>query len=134
VPIRWLLVRDPSHPGGPGRMIPIAELKSMELKSMELKSRGLECKDRERNSIARSNFLAAEPVSAPLRLLVHAGDRLIVEEHSQVVDARLEAVALQAASAGLELNVRLKIGGKVVRATLLDRGRATLLAENEARP
>jgi flagella basal body P-ring formation protein FlgA len=56
-----------------------------------------------------------------------------VEESSPVVEARLEAVALGPAVVGSAFNVRLKIGGKIVRALALAPGRAALALEMEAR-
>jgi hypothetical protein len=72
------------------------------------------------------------PGVEPPRLVIHAGDRLIVEENTAVVESRLEAVALGPAVVGSPLDARLKVGGKVVRAVALGRGRAAFLAE--ARP
>ncbi len=43
---------------------------------------------------------AARATPAPV---IHPGDALVVEEHTAVVDARLEAVALGSAAAGEEL-------------------------------
>ena len=70
----------------------------------------------------------------PLLPVIRAGDRLIVEEHTAVVEARLEAVALGPAASGSPFQVRLTIGGKVVRAVALGPGRAAFAAETEARP
>jgi hypothetical protein len=127
--IRWLLVRDASHPGGPGRMVPVAEFKSEQSESAKIESR-----EGHNLSGDPSKAMATEPVFGPLPSIVRAGDRLIVEEHTSIVDARLEAIALGPAAAGATLNVRLKIGGKVVRALVLGPGRATLQTETEARP
>ena len=63
--------------------------------------------------------------------MIHAGDALVVEEHTAVVDARLEAVALAPAAVGAEFSARLKVGGKVVRAGALAAGRAVLAPESE---
>ena len=57
-----------------------------------------------------------------LHPVIHAGDVLIVEEHTAVVEARLEAVALGPAAAGAIFRARLKIGGKVVRAVAVSAG------------
>jgi len=61
--------------------------------------------------------------------VIHTGDEVTVEEHSAVIDARLQAVALGSAAAGSELRVRLRIGGKVVDALALKPGRAVFAAE-----
>jgi hypothetical protein len=74
---------------------------------------------------------SAAPVALPAPIL-HSGDRLIVDEHTAVVDAQLEAVAMGPAAAGGSLNVRLAIGGRVVRAVATAPGRAVL--QEETRP
>jgi hypothetical protein len=109
---RWLLMRDPSHPGGPGRLV-LAE------------SAGNQ---------ARQRQAGAELSQVELRPVIRAGERLIVEENTPVVEARLEAVALGPAVVGSPLDVRLRIGGRVVRAVALAPGRAAFQPESEARP
>ena len=86
--LRWLLERDPSHPGGPGRLVlaPGAPAGSI-------------CATGRR------------PAVAGQMPAIRAGDRVIVEEDTPVAEARLEAVALGAAVAGAAFEVRLKIGG-----------------------
>jgi hypothetical protein len=108
---RWLLTRDRMHPGGPGKLVLLQG----------------------RNSDARpsGNTNADAALAAPV---IHAGDALIVEEHTAVADARLEAVALGVAVRGGELKARLKIGGKVVRVMAVAAGRAELQAESGAQP
>jgi hypothetical protein len=49
---------------------------------------------------------------------------VVVEEHGAVVEAYLEATALEPALKGLPLNLRLTIGGKVIRAVAIAPGRA----------
>jgi hypothetical protein len=66
--------------------------------------------------------------------VIRAGDRLIVEEHTAVVDAVLEARALNPAAAGAPLDVRLTMGGNVVRVVAVGPGRAALLTEIGIRP
>jgi flagella basal body P-ring formation protein FlgA len=58
--------------------------------------------------------------------LIHAGDPLVVEEDTPVVEARLAATALGPAARGATLQARLSIGGKVVRVRALAAGRAAL--------
>ncbi len=101
---RWLLLRNPAHPGGPGRLV-------------------LARQNRQDGSRASG--------SAPGQYLpvVRAGDRIVIEEHTAVADARLEAVALNPAAAGAPLNVRLTLGGKVVRATAVGPGQAVFAPE-----
>jgi hypothetical protein len=66
--------------------------------------------------------------------VIHAGDALIIEENSALVEARLEAVALGPAESGWAFNARLKIGGNVVRVVALGPGRAAFAPPTEARP
>jgi hypothetical protein len=114
---RWLLMRDSSHPGGPGRMVLLAA-------------------DRRGSGKApgRAATGGAGGKDARFHPVIRSGDRLIVEEHTAVVDAVLEARALNPAAQGSALNVRLTIGGKVVRAVAMGAGRAAFLPETEVRP
>jgi hypothetical protein len=73
-------------------------------------------------------------VANPWPVVIRSGDRVVVEEHTPSVEASLEAVALGAAAIGCRLSVRLKIGGKVVRAVALAPGRAALMPSWEPRP
>jgi flagella basal body P-ring formation protein FlgA len=57
-----------------------------------------------------------------------------VEELTGVVDARLEAVALEPAVMGAHFKARLRIGGKVVRAVAVSPGHASFAAEGEIAP
>ncbi|HEY1802997.1 MAG TPA: hypothetical protein VGG45_00820 [Terracidiphilus sp.] len=115
---RWLLIRDAAHPGGPGKMVR-TEIAAMKLAGDRSKA---ESEPAKRNA------------HATVRLVIRAGDRVIVEEHTPVVDARLEAVALESAKVETELPVRLKIGGKVVRVVALASGEARLADLPGARP
>ena len=110
--IRWLLMRDPRHPGGPGRLVRVESARNQ----------------------TRRDKAGVEPFQGELRPFIHAGERLIVEENTPVVEARLEAVALGPAVAGSPLDVRLKIGGKVVRVVASAPGRAVLQPQTEAWP
>lgn len=105
---RWLLVDDASHPGGPGLLLRAGEA-VLEPKFVEPK--------------------AGFPVAAAPLPIIHAGDRIIVERHTAIVDARLEAVAMNPAWAGSALNVRLTAGGQVLRARATALGRAVLVEE-----
>ena len=104
--VRWLVVRDSANPGGPGRM----EL------AQPGRVSGAEEKRAEGQSVGQAK---AEPMIRP-------GARLVVEEHSATAEAYLEAVALTPAVIGATLEVRLKIGGRVVSAVALAPGRAAL--------
>jgi len=97
---RWLLVRQASDPGGPGRMVRVE---------------------------SAASGSAIHPV-------IHAGDAVIVEEHTEVVEARLEATAVGSAVIGAEFEARLKIGGKVVRAMALGPGKAALAPKPKTQP
>jgi hypothetical protein len=59
--------------------------------------------------------------------VIHAGDTVILTEHTSVADAELEATALSAAGVGEALTVRLKIGGRL-GAIATAPGRASILA------
>lgn len=104
--VRWLLVYDPNHPGGPGRIVAAWD------------GGGLCGRGRPGRNTGDGN-VAQPPVIRP-------GDKLIVEEHRPRADASLEAVAQGSAGVGSYLSVRLKIGGKVVGAVALGPGRAEL--------
>jgi hypothetical protein len=105
---RWLLMRNDSHPGGPGLLLLISA------------ARGISPHP------APSKTETAEP--API---IRAGDRVIVEENTPVAEARLEAVALNPALSGAAFNARLIIGGRVVRAVATGPGRATFQGETD---
>lgn len=60
------------------------------------------------------------PTAARPLLVVHAGDPVIVEEHTPVMDLRLEAIALRSAAVGSELTVRLKYSGQIVHVKAVD--------------
>lgn len=76
----------------------------------------------------------AKEDQAAATIVIRAGDKVVLEERTPAVEASLEAVALGAATIGSRLDVRLKIGGKVVRAVALAPGRAALVPSGEARP
>lgn len=103
---RWLLIEDARHPGGPGVLV-LAHHDSARLEVLSRNQSGAE---------------AAAPV-------IRAGDRVIVEERTAVVEARLEAVAMGPALAGAAFNARLSVGGMMVRAVAVAPGRAVLQGE-----
>lgn len=104
----WLLLRDSARPGGPGQWVFSAQPKTDPGHEMNLAGR----------------HSASIPV-------ICAGQAILVEEHSEAVDARLEASALSAASKGNEFRARLKVGGKIVRVRAVGPGRAELERESE---
>ena len=112
----WLLVRDSDHPGGPGRMILGGKNVVQPVSDVSTPSR-------------QARLIPALPMP-----VIHGGDRVIVEEHSARVDVRLEAVALGPAVSGSPLNVRLTIGGDVVRGVALGPGRVAFAKETAVRP
>ncbi len=113
----WLLVRDPIHQAGPGRLIWVPRNASPKAYATD----------------------SEEPSRAPapkeaLKPIIFAGDRVVVEEETPVVDARLAATALNPAPLGAPLHARLQIGGKVVRAIVVAPGLARLAPELEIEP
>jgi hypothetical protein len=111
---RWLLTRNESHPGGPGllMLVSTARIDSVDPAGPR-----------------RPNQAGPEAeIPAPI---IRAGDRVILEENTPVVEARLEAVAMGPALAGAPFNVRLSIGGRVVRAVAITPGRAVFQEETQ---
>jgi hypothetical protein len=117
--LRWLLSEDPSRPGGPGLLIPIAAGQIDAPLSA---------------GVLRSPVTANQRLPLPSLPVIRTGDRLIVEENTALVEARLEAVALSPAQTGSAFNVRLVAGGKIVRAVALGPGRAAFATARRARP
>lgn len=98
--VRWLLERAPAHPAGPGRLVPVGAGNG-----------GAERAD-------------AEASNRPAALVIHSGDRVRVEEKTDVVDMCLDAVAQGAAGRGGELTVRLAPSGWLMKVVALAPGRA----------
>ncbi|MGA7857773.1 MAG: hypothetical protein WCA11_07605 [Terracidiphilus sp.] len=116
--MRWVLLRNPVHPAGPAHVALVDNGKN------EIQIGG-----------ARSPDVQRVPASeAPRPLIVHRGDRLIVEENTATIEARLEAIAMGAAARGGEIQARLKIGGKLVKVVALGAGRAALAPVIEVWP
>jgi predicted secreted protein len=116
---QWMLMRDPFHPEGPGRLV-LAGGPAM----------------RQASAVTRDDTPPNAPraILTPFLPVIHAGDALIVEERTAVVVARLEAVALGPAAQGAVFKARIKIGGKVVRAIAVAAGRAVFVPSDEAQP
>lgn len=111
----WTVVRDKKQPAAPARLWGPTIL------------RGAGCASAEESREAL--------LQTASRLIIHAGDSLIVDEHTAIVDARLEATALNAAAGGERLKIRLKIGNRIVEAVAIEPGRAEMVpAMREARP
>ncbi|HWT65468.1 MAG TPA: hypothetical protein VN151_05095 [Terracidiphilus sp.] len=99
---KWVLQADSQHPGGPGRLVPLH---------------------------SASALVASEASnSGRAHSVIRAGDRLIVEETTQMLVARYAAVALAPAAIGDTLLARFAVGMKPVPVRALGPGRASLLA------
>lgn len=130
---RWLLFRENDNPGGPGRLVRV----QVGFAGRYLAAGAEVAVPSPAGPPAQfSGGVSASPEAAipdaPLPV-IRTGDHLMLEENTAVVEAHLEAVALGPAPAGSPFSVRLKIGGKVVRAVALGPGRAEFLADTEAR-
>ena len=107
----WLLLSDPHHPGGPGRLVLAGAV-------------------RNKLGPTKADVYKGEP---PLPPVIQTGDRLILEEHSTVVDGRLDAIALNPADIGGPVQVRLVVGGQVVHASAVAPGSVILAQEKDGR-
>lgn len=104
--LRWLLLRNPAHPGGPGKLV-VAEP-------------------------PRANEGSApEPILEPV---IHAGDAIEIEESTTVAQVRLAAVALGPAERGAGFRARLVLGGSLVKAIALSERRAVFAATAGVEP
>jgi len=101
----WLLVRNADHPAGPGLLLLVSAGRILPVQA--------------------GPRLSVEPILPVIR----TGDRVVVEENTPLVEARLEAVAMSPGTTGSTLNLRLNIGGKVIRAVVTGPGRAILQEE-----
>lgn len=114
---RWLLKRNSQYPARPGRMVLVARQKSSQPPAsapMESADKGFE--------------------TGKTAEVIHAGDHLVVEEHTRRLDAVLEAIALAPAREGGSLRVRLSVGRRVVMAVAVASGRALLSPASGAQP
>lgn len=98
---RWLLLRDESHPGGPGLLTLVVAARCVS-----------------------GQHHGADPEAKKALPAIRSGDRVIVEESTPVAEARLEAVAMGQAIEGSVFQARLMIGGRVVRAVAIGPDRA----------
>ncbi len=106
----WLVLRDPNHPAGPGRLV--------------LAQRRTGCEE--------TYCVPKQPI--PEGPVIHTGDAVTVEERTPVLDVRLQAVALEPSFKGATFKARLKIGGKVARVIAVAPGHAVFGPENEVKP
>jgi len=102
---RWLLYRDPSHPAAPAHLIPESEAAE----------------------VAGFSGTLSKSIKSP-DLVIHAGDRVSVEEHTAVSSMYLEGVALSSAAEGEPLKVRLDLsmGQKQIAVLAVGPGRARI--------
>ena len=99
--VRWQLMRDPSHPGGPGVLT-------------QMLGKGIGNGIREKQGPFRQS------------MVIRAGDRVVIDEDSSVAVIHLEGVAIRSASIGSDILVRLIPGGSLFHAVVLGPGRASL--------
>jgi len=115
----WLLCRNPEHPAGPRRLLLLTPPSS----------RGGQAKKHP----SPTAFQVARP-SAPVPPMIRSGDLLIVEENTSVAEVRLAGVALESATAGGVLRVRLEMDARVIRAVAVAPNRALLAPQTEVEP
>ena len=115
--VHWLLVRDPRHPAGPGRLVNLASEQGNGTASISHEHEALAYRD----------------LRLPLPVVIRAGDPLIVEDVAGCASARLEAVALGPATVGSEFRVRLRIGGAVIKVVAVAQGHAKIADRIEVR-
>ena len=109
---RWLLERNTEHPAWPALLTPV-------------NGDGSCCGCSIEETSGRRSKLQIQPT-------VRAGDVLVVVEDARAWHAEMEAVALSYGSPGDSIMVRLRIGGKVARATVVSRTRAVAANKVEA--
>jgi hypothetical protein len=109
----WMLLRDLSRPAAPAVLIQ----GQPDSKCVRLR-------------IEKSGLRSAPNLRRTSLPVVHAGDYLIVSEHTRSLDAELEATALKPAAIGESLTVRLKFGGHILSAIATAPGRASLSQES----
>ena len=100
----WRYEPNSSHPEGPARLV------------------------HEEEAPVFSSCQAVKHKADAVPTVIHAGDRLVVEEHTTKADIRLSAVALAPAAIGKVLMARLLPGGRVVRVVAAAQGSALLAA------
>jgi hypothetical protein len=110
----WLLERGAQDGGGPGRLVQAAR------GDLACGRAGGAAAGRSARSLARRGL----PV-------IRAGARIVAEEETAVVEAHLEAIALEPGWTGAVLRVRPVIGGRVLHALVLGPGRARIVPESE---
>lgn len=112
----WLLVRDAMHADRPGRWVQ---------------------SQRAATGCPASPGTQGEELSTAqihMRPMLRAGDVLLVEEISDVLNAHLEATVLEPAFAGAVFRVRLQANGKPVWARAIDSKHAALIGAEKRLP
>jgi hypothetical protein len=103
----WLLIEDLSRPGTPALLIRTTQ-----------DGAGAQC------GVETTETQSPIPsLSVPV---IHAGESVLLLEHTPISDATFEATALQAAALGESLNVRTRLGGRTLKATATAIGRAAV--------
>jgi hypothetical protein len=128
------LVREGQQPGGPGRLLLAGQAQSRQAQSRQVQSGQVQAETVRKEPGGAARRIAVAPAELRFLPVIRAGDRLVVEEHTPVVDALLEARALNPAAQGSALEARLSIGGRVVRVVALGPGRAELQPETGGQP
>jgi hypothetical protein len=113
----WLLIRNPVHPAGPGRLVNASTARGEEPVLVPDQKIATKVRD----------------IEPPLHFVIRGGDSLIVEDDNGNANVRLEAVALGPAGVGSEFQVRLKIGGASINVVALSAGRAKIAAQRVVR-
>ena len=85
---RWVLMRDAEHPAALAHWVLV--------------------------EAGKERAAGAGATTTEQKLMIHAGDKIVVEEQTAVMSAWLEATALTSAGSGSELRARLAIGGRVL--------------------
>jgi hypothetical protein len=113
----WLLIRDPVHPAGPGRLVNAPTARGEEPALVPDQNIATKVRD----------------IQPTLHFVIRGGDTLIVEDDNGNANVRLEAVALGPAAVGSEFQVRLKIGGASIKVVALATGRAKIATQRVVR-
>ena len=113
----WILIRDVERAAGPALLVKDSQHFGCEF-----------------IAVGKGNSPAAVQERFSTLPIIHAGDRIILSEHGINFDAELEATALDAAAAGDSLRVRIKFGGRTVRAIAVARGHASRGAGSNEEP
>jgi len=125
--IRWLLMLDPKNAGGPGVLVPSGSNAAVLIdRSLVSTVPAALPQVKPIESVTSNSVLTGsfEQANKPKTPILRAGDRIVIEEHTPIADASLDAVALSSAVSGGAFTARLTAGGAIVRALALAPGRA----------